>query len=254
MTMTNEGRLLAGVRLLRTEVARRSRPVRRVVTPRQFKETYVNEALRGRTDPVYLEIGVRDGESFRTVRAARKIGVDPVRRPALRTLRAGEEFYETTSDEFFARLAGTVLADTRVDVALVDGLHEFRQALRDLLGLERHLRPDGVVVLDDCNPPTAARATDVHNGGAWNGDVWKVAEYVRRERPDLSFVTVDADQGVGLVTGFGATAPWPAEDVVERYKALPYDHLERNRHQVLGLVPPASLSTILRGGRSLTGS
>src|SRR4051794_25923417 len=107
-------------RRLRHEIGRRSRPVRRLVTPRQFKETYVNQALAGRTGAVYLEIGVRDGESFRLARAARKIGVDPVRRPALAQLRVGEEFHEMTSDEFFAGPIRTVLGDTPIDVALVD--------------------------------------------------------------------------------------------------------------------------------------
>ena len=243
--MTDTPAVRSGLRALRARVGRGSRPVRRRVTPRRFKETYVNEALLGRTDPVYLEIGVRDGESFRLARAARKIGIDPVRRPALADLRAGEEFFEMTSDDFFGVAAGQVLAGTRVDVALIDGLHEFRHALRDLLGVERHMRADGVVVLDDCNPRSDRAAADAGDGGAWNGDVWKVAEYVRHERPDLRFVTVDADQGVGLVTGFGGPVPDPAAATVERYKALPYGHLDRDRRAVLGLVPPAPLPAVL---------
>ena len=127
-------RLPQGIRRIRDGVGRRSRPIRRVMTPRQFKETYVNEALGDRSASTYLEIGVRDGESFRTARAGRKVGVDPVRHPALAALRTGEEFYEVTSDRFFAQLADQVFRESRVDVALIDGLHEFRQALRDLLG------------------------------------------------------------------------------------------------------------------------
>lgn len=247
--MTDTDRAQSGIRFLRARLGRSSRPVRRIVTPRQFKETYVNEALVGRSGSTYLEIGVRDGESFRLARADRKIGVDPVRRPALATLRAGEEFFEMTSDRFFDEVATDVLAGSRIDVALIDGLHEFRHALRDLLGVERHMREDGVVVLDDCNPRSAREAQETGDGGAWNGDVWKVAEYVRQERPDLTFVTVDADQGVGIVTGFGRPADAPAPETVERYKALPYDYLDRNRQVVLGLVGPAQLATVLTGSR-----
>lgn len=229
----------------RNEIGRRSRPLRRVITPRQFKETYVNEALEDRRSPVYLEIGVRDGESFRLARAARKIGVDPVRRPALARLLPGEEFHEMTSDAFFVSVAHRVLADTQIDVVLVDGMHEFRHALRDLLNLERYLRSDGVVVLDDCNPRIADQATDVGDGGAWNGDVWKVAAYVRHERPDLTFRTVDADQGIGIVTGFGRPADDPAPSAVDRYKALPYEYLDLNRREVLGLVAAAPLPAVV---------
>lgn len=245
--MINTNRPQSGIRFLRAQLGRRARPVRRVLTPRQFKETYVNEALVRRSAATYLEIGVRDGESFRLARAARKIGIDPVRRPAVAIPRAGEEFFEMTSDRFFDEVAPGLLAGTRIDVALIDGLHEFRHALRDLLGVERYMREDGVVVLDDCNPRSAGQAAETGDGGAWNGDVWKVAEYVRRERPDLSFVTVDADQGVGIVTGFGKPTDDPAPDTIERYKALPYDYLDRNRQAVLGLIAPARLPVVLSG-------
>jgi hypothetical protein len=244
--MTDTDRPQSGIRFLRSRLGRSSRPVRRLVRPRQFKETYVNEALLGRPAATYLEIGVRDGESFRLARAGRKIGIDPDRRPALATLRPGEEFFEMTSDRFFDEVAPEVLAGVPVDVALIDGLHEFRHALRDLLGVERYLRADGVVVLDDCNPRSARAAAETGDGGAWNGDVWKVAAYVRRERPDLSFVTVDADQGVGIVTGFGQPADLPSPETVERYKALPYEHLDRNRPAVLGLTPAAPLAALCR--------
>lgn len=237
---------LPGLDYLWRQLGRTSRPARRLVTPRQFKETYVNEALAGRSAPTYLEIGVRDGGSFRRVRAHRKIGVDPVRGPALATLRAGEEFFETTSDRFFDEVAPELLAGERIDVALIDGLHEFRQVLRDLLGVARHLREDGVVVLDDCNPRSARLAAETGDGGAWNGDVWKVAAYVRREQPDLRFVTVDADQGVGIVTGFRAPIEAPTPETIERYKALPYEHLDGDRRSVLGLVPAAPLARLIR--------
>lgn len=235
---------------LRSRLGRTSRPVRRLVTPRQFKETYVNEALRDRTDATYVEIGVRDGESFRIARASRKIGIDPVRRLALTTLRQGEEFFEMTSDRFFDEIAPRTLGDRSVDVALIDGLHEFRHALRDLLGIERYMREDGIVVLDDCNPRSERAAADTGDGGAWNGDVWKVAAYVRQERTDLSFVTVDADQGVGIVVGFGTAWPAPADEAVEHYKALPYRHLDLDRRAVLGLVDAAPLPAILAGSEA----
>jgi Methyltransferase domain len=246
MTKTDPGP--RSLRSLRSELGRRSRPVRRLVTPRQFKETYVNEALRQRSDSTYVEIGVRDGESFRLARASRKIGIDPVRRPALASLRHQEEFFEMTSDRFFDEVASEVLKDRSVDVVLIDGLHEFRHALRDLLCVERYMREDGVVVLDDCNPGSEGAAAATGDGGAWNGDVWKVAAYVRQVRPDLSFVTVDADQGVGVVVGFGASSSVPAvETVVEHYKALSYSDLDRDRAFLLGLVRPAPLSVILAG-------
>ena len=140
------------VRQLET-LARISRPIRRRLTPNQFKETYVNRALARRAHPtLYVEIGVREGESFRYVNADTKIGIDPERMPSMKTLLPGETYFATTSDAFFKNRAHEVLAAESIDVALIDGLHEFRQALRDFTNLEPFMRKDGVVILDDCNP------------------------------------------------------------------------------------------------------
>src|SRR5918995_1926976 len=129
-------------------MAQLSRPLRRRLAPNRFKETYVNRALARYERPTtYIEIGVREGESFRLSRADSKIGIDPERTPSMTVLRPGERFFETTSDEFFAEDATDVLAPASVHVALVDGLHEFRQVLTDLLNLEPYMRTDGVVIV-----------------------------------------------------------------------------------------------------------
>lgn len=232
------------VRQLET-LAKASRPLRRRLAPAHFKETYVNRALARYEPPtVYLEIGVREGDSFRITPATRKLGIDPEQLPSMAALQSGEEFYEMTSDDFFRLHAHSVLADERVHVALVDGLHEFRQVLRDLTNLERYMRPDGVIVLDDCNPPTPERGSEVPIGGAWNGDVWKVVAFLVAERPDLAVATIDADEGVGVVTGFGAPRELD-EATIDRYKALPYEHLAADRTRVLNLVPPSRFESLL---------
>lgn len=228
------------------QLARVSKPTRRKLVPGRFKETYVRRALERYPQPtLYLEIGVRNGDSFRFVGADRKIGIDPELTPSMATLRASESFFEVTSDEFFATFAADVLEPRSVHVALLDGLHEFRQTLRDLLNLEPFMRPDGVVILDDCNPRTAERGSDVPIGGAWNGDVWKVPAYLLGERPDLRVATLDADEGVGVVTGFGARAEPLDEPTVARYKALPYEHLDSDRTSVLNLLPASRFDSLL---------
>jgi hypothetical protein len=227
-------------------LARVSRPLRRRLAPNRFKETYVNRALTRYDRPTrYVEIGVRDGDSFRTAQADSKIGIDPERTSSMSVLRPGERFYQLTSDEFFAQQAHAVLEPESVHVALIDGLHEFRQALRDVLNLEPYMRHDGVVVVDDCNPLTAERASEVPIGGAWNGDVWKLPAYLLRMRRDLRVATIDADEGVGLISGFGTERPTPDANEVERFKALPYEHLARDRANVLNLIPPSKFHSFL---------
>jgi hypothetical protein len=228
------------------ELARLSRPLRRRLRPSSFKETYVNRALaRFERPTTYLEIGVREGESFRLAQADSKIGIDPERTPAMTTLLPGEQFFELTSDEFFAEPATTVLEPSSVHVALVDGLHEFRQVLNDVLNLEPYMRPDGVVIVDDCNPRTEERASEIPIGGAWNGDVWKLPAFLLEVRRDLRVATVDADEGVGVISGFGADPPEPSATDVERFKALPYEHLARDRRTVLNLIPPSAFDSLL---------
>lgn len=223
-----------------------SRPLRRRLTPNRFKETYVNRALRRRNRAtLYVEIGVRDGESFRLVHADRRIGIDPERWPSMAALESGDQFFEATSDEFFELHADAVLGEASVDVALLDGLHDLRQVLRDFDNLERFMRPDGVVIVDDCNPQSAERASDIPIGGAWNGDVWKFVAYLVAERPDLRVTTIDADQGVGVVTGFGRRRAEIDGATIEHYKALPYGHLQAGRAQILNLQPPSSFDSLL---------
>lgn len=229
----------------------RSRPARRRmalrVRPRNFKETYINEALAVTEGVTYVEIGVRDGDSMREVKAARRIGVDPARSARLVTL-GNVDFFEKTSDAFFSEDAPALFAATGIDVALIDGLHEFRQALRDLLNLERHMNPGGVIVLDDLNPLMERFSSDRPTGGHWNGDVWKIAAFLHGERPDLFLRTVAADQGIGIVTGFTGRRPeWPSSDTIKRYKALRYDYLSEQRRSLLNLVSPAPLSSLLAG-------
>jgi hypothetical protein len=162
------------------------------------------------------------------------------------------DFFEKTSDAFFAEDAPTLFAATRIDVALIDGLHEFGQDLRDLLNLETYMNPGGVIVLDDLNPLEERFSSDQPTGGHWNGDVWKVAAFLRGERPDLFFCTIDADQGIGIVTGFtGGRPERPSAGTIKSYKALRYAYLHEHRRNLLNLVRPAPLSHLLVGERAV---
>lgn len=227
-------------------LAQISRPLRRSLLPGHFKESYINRALDGYSQPTYVEIGVRKGECFRSTRAARKVGIDPDRHDELRTLRPAEEFHAMASDEFFAERAPAVLEHASVHVALIDGLHEFRQVARDLLNIEPYMRPDGMVFLDDINPRTRERAVDTWTGGPWNGDVWKVAALLPRVRPALQLRTIDADEGLGVVTGFGGAQAEGADPRValQECKALDYEYLEEKRPLLLNLIAPAQFDPL----------
>ncbi|WP_354694225.1 class I SAM-dependent methyltransferase [Elongatibacter sediminis] len=72
---------------------------------------------------------------------------------------------------------------------MVDGLHEFNQALRDVLHLEPHMARDGVIFVHDCNLSTRRHEQDMK--GPWNGDVWKVYYFLSCFCANLQFFTLD---------------------------------------------------------------
>ena len=136
---------------------------------------------------VYLEIGVDAGRTLSLARPpTRAIGVDPLARTD-REFEAPTTLFRLESDEFFdSGEAAKALAGETVDLAFVDGLHLFEQALRDFLHIERHAGPRTVAVFHDCLPLTPETATRRRRTGFWTGDVWKIGPILRTLRPDLS--------------------------------------------------------------------
>jgi len=202
------------------------------------KEFHINQVLRLLRGTTYLEIGVRDGDCFHKIRAPRKIGVDPVRQ-RFQQLASNENYFEMTSDDFFRDRANEVLRDDKVDVALVDGLHEFKQTLQDILNIEKFMKPHGVVFVHDCDPPSRARS-EVRDGGRWFGDVWKVPFYLKKCRPDLQFYTLNCDTGLGRISGFSPrrAVPVATRELIDEVGCCDYSVFERGREATLRLHSP----------------
>ncbi|HET9422058.1 MAG TPA: class I SAM-dependent methyltransferase [Nocardioides sp.] len=151
----------------------------------------LHELLEPRT---YFEIGVSTGASMSRSRA-RSIGVDPafhVKRELLCDL----HLVRATSDEFFAREHPLAHFDEPlIDLAFIDGMHLAEYALRDFINTERFTHAASVIVIDDMLPRNVAEA-DRDRGRprpnpAWAGDVYKILEPLRTQRPDLVLLEVD---------------------------------------------------------------
>ena len=70
------------------------------------------------------------------------------------------------------------------------------------------------------------------------GRTLQIGAFLTAERPDLHFITIADDQGIGVVTGFArGQMRWPDEHCIAGYKALGYDYLESDRQRVLNIVP-----------------
>jgi hypothetical protein len=174
----------------------------------------------------YLEIGVDSGRSLALSRT-RSIGIDPAFHITT-PLRCDLDLVRQTSDAFFARrdpmahfrsgrnplrnarrgrpLFGHYLGGPpTIDVAFIDGMHQFEFALRDFMNVEKHSRGSSVIVFDDMLPHDAAEAARDRTQVTWTGDVFKLQFVLRRYRPDLVVVTLDTEP-TGLLVVIGADA------------------------------------------------
>ena len=232
--------------------------------PRLNRIKGVKRALAGRTTPVYLEIGVSKGQAFRQIVADEKIAVDPAFRISKECREQADaggritHYFETTSDDFFARNAD-FLEQRPIDVALIDGMHTYEQVVRDVENTVRYLRDDGIIFLHDCNPPFALAARRAESWddfvaqqrgplviGIWNGDVWKAIVHLRSTRDDLRIAVLDCDQGVGIVRK-GAPESRLSYTPAQ-IKALTYGDLAADRKHLLNLKSPRYLSDFLASG------
>lgn len=170
----------------------------------------LHERLAPRT---YFEIGTLHGETLRLARCG-SAAVDPAFQLTC-DVEAGKPFcrlFEQTSDAFFAEHDLTAVLGAKVDLAFLDGMHQFAFLLRDFINTERHCRADSTIVLHDCLPRdlfmTGDGAPRSNEPGArrykdcWTGDVWKLVPILKAVRPDLKLVCLDAaPTGLVVCTG-----------------------------------------------------
>jgi len=199
----------------------------------------------------YLEIGVNNGHVFFRVSSTFKLAVDPeftfdnarkIGKIFVNPYNIFNRYFSKTSDAFFAEDAPQVLSQKKVQLALVDGLHEYAFALRDVENTLQYLTDDGVIIMHDCNPQTKEEAGTleewrVRGKGQWNGDVWKAVLHLRSTRNDINVFVLDCDQGLGIVTKRKPenTLGFTQQQIM----ALSYEQLNDNRKAWLNLKPAA---------------
>ena len=202
----------------------------------------------------YLEIGVFLGKLFYSIRAKYKIAVDPnVKFTRFKLLKRSFKYknntnltassYKLTSDDFFAKKAASLFKNRPIDICLVDGMHEYGFALRDVENSLKYLQPNGVIVMHDCNPANSEAAVDFATWkkndfkGNWNGDVWKAVVHLRSQRNDINVFVLDADFGLGVITwGQPESKLNFTADEIQKFT---YQDLERNRKEFLNLKEPS---------------
>jgi hypothetical protein len=186
-------------------LARTSGPARRPGTMEGTSTVWYLEilkALHERCAPTtYLELGVGSGESL-ALATCRAIGVDPGF-SLTREVDGDICLVRTSSDDF---LATQQLTDrTRglpVDLAFIDSTHLFEFALRAFIHVERDAGPRSVIAVQHVLPRSAEEAARTPSGPEWTGDAFRLTEVLRRYRPELVVLPIDAEPtGLLLVAG-----------------------------------------------------
>ena len=199
----------------------------------------------------YLEIGVENGHIFFRISSRFKVAVDPkfmfdasrrFGKTLINPYNLTNQYFEKTSDDFFEQDADRVFANAKLHVALVDGMHEYAFALRDVENTLRYLSDDGVIVMHDCNPQSAQAAGRFEDWteGVWNGDVWRTVIYLRTQRPDLNVFVLNTDHGLGIVTKRKPTdqnSPVAPAFSPAQIQQLTYEEFDQHRTEWLNLQP-----------------
>lgn len=189
-----------------------------------------------------VEIGVRLGESLAQVQPpAIAIGVDPNPSVAF-PLKTETHIFTETSDEFFA--AGRfekLVADRRLSVGFIDGLHLFEQALRDFINLERCCGPRSVIMFHDTIPVDQSTQTRKGETAFYTGDVWKTILCLKHYRPDLDIFTIATPPtGLTVVTGLDPTSRVlndRYDEAVARFIDTSFGAVEHTLETMLNVVP-----------------
>lgn len=202
----------------------------------------------------YLEIGVFNGHVYFRIQSRFKVGVDPefrfdVLRRIGKTLvnpyNLFNKYFSETSDDFFKFHADALYENRKIDISLIDGMHEYEYAVRDTENILRYLNEDGVIILHDCNPLNRRASSSFDDWikmgkeGVWNGDVWKAIVHLRSLRTDINVFVADCDQGLGIITKCRPENNLNFSQA--EIKGLTYEDFNKHRHEWLNLKPASYL-------------
>lgn len=204
----------------------------------------------------YVEIGVFEGASLKLARTAKAVvGIDPEPRIAW-PLERHMQVFAQTSDDFFAQHdLQAELGGRLVDLAFIDGMHQFEFALRDFANLERYCRRGSVILVHDCYPVDEESAGRTPRYSRWSGDVWRLIVLLKKYRPDLHIHTIGtAPTGLAVIQNLNPQSTFLMDhhdQLRDEFLALDYAFLDNDKAGKLGLFPNhwPRIKALLRPGR-----
>lgn len=178
----------------------------------------------------YVEIGLGHGRSLALAGPeTMAIGIDPFQGAWERLNYVNPHIPATlfplASDDFFSQHdLRKIISKETFDLAFIDGLHLFEQALKDFINLERYARRNSVILIHDCLPIAPILAERERCTGFWTGDVWRLIPCLKTFRPDLKIMTIPTKpSGLGVVTNLDSKSTVLSDnydDIVSYYLSL----------------------------------
>jgi hypothetical protein len=167
----------------------------------------------------YLEIGSRLGGSLQLARCS-SLAIDPAFELDKGVIGSKPKclLFQMTSDKFFAAYDPKALLEGPIDLTFLDGMHLYEFLLRDFMHVEAYCRPNSIVAIHDAVPSDLRMAQRVPvQGAAWTGDIWKTIILLKKYRPDLKLLCLDAPPtGLVLITNLNPSSKL----LQERYFSL----------------------------------
>jgi hypothetical protein len=147
-----------------------------------------------------------------------------------------------SSDAFFGSGKLTSLLNGRaLPFAFIDGLHVFRQSLKDFIEVEAFCDRRSVVLFHDTVPLDEESQRPDRQRKFYTGDVWKSVLCLRHYRPDLDVVTIATPwSGLTMVTNLDAASSVLRdnfEDAVSHFADVSYTAVEGKLDTLLNIVP-----------------
>jgi hypothetical protein len=159
----------------------------------------------------YLEIGVCGGQTFAKISCETAIAIDPYFLLNTNVMFGKKQafFFQMESDSFFRTTDANRYLGGAPDLVILDGMHVFEYLLRDFHNVEKICAKHTLIAIHDCLPLTRTMANrseeitrEMSKGSFyenwWTGDVWKLVPIIKKYRPDLRIVAVNAPP-TGLV-------------------------------------------------------
>ncbi len=183
----------------------------------------------------YLEIGVRDGETFLNVSMPYKVAVDPLFKfDVSKYSDDSSAFFTETSDVFFEKLNDRIVNkelfesynERNFDIIYIDGLHTFDQSYKDFRNSIKFINKNSIIIMDDTLPrdpyssiPNFEKSLfyrKMANVGddPWHGDVFKTIFAIHDYHKLFSYTT-------NITTGYAKTIIWQTKKESSRKKIFP---------------------------------